>query len=84
MNAPGWLVGREDSSLFGADAREERRWIGKPWRRVELLTNRHFWKGEECSLTRDLTLHLGLRRLGFGLTVSFHRADVLDYSEETP
>jgi hypothetical protein len=76
------IVGREDSAIFGSDSREEIRWIGKPWRRVELLTHRTFWKGEEIDTTRDLSFHLGLRRLGFGVTLSFAKATVLDYGEE--
>ena len=76
------MIGREDSSFFGADSREERRWVGKPWRRIELLTNRHFYKGEEVETTRDLSFHIGLRRLGVGITFAVVRANVLDYSEE--
>lgn len=76
------LVGREDSAVFGSDSREEIRWVGKPWRRIELLTNRTFWKGEEIDTTRDLSFHLGMRRLGFGVTVSFTRQAVMDYGEE--
>jgi len=33
-------------------------------------------------ITRDLTFHLGSRRLGLGATLAFIKADVLDYSEE--
>jgi len=63
--------------------RETIRWIGKPWRRVELLTLRHFYKGGQVSQNRDLTLHLGLRRLGLSVTLILGKHDVLDYSEET-
>jgi len=62
--------------------RETTRWIGKPWRRIELLTNRHFYKGEQVGQDRDLTLHLGLRRLGLSVTLIFGKHDVLDYSDE--
>lgn len=62
--------------------RETRRWIGKPWRRIELLTHRHFYKGEQVGQNRDLTLHLGSRRLGLSVTLIFGKHDVLDYSDE--
>lgn len=76
------IVGREDSSVFGPDGREERRWVGKPWRRIELLTNRYFWKGTEHDRSRDLTFHFGFRRLGLGFTFIVSTASRLDYSEE--
>ena len=79
---PSRWVGREDSSVFGANQREEIRWIGKPWRRVELLTNRVFDKGEQIDVTRDLTFHIGFRRLGIGLTFSIVRASYLSYDED--
>jgi hypothetical protein len=78
------LVGREDWMGFGPDDREERRWIGKPWRRVELLTNRTFWKGEEIDTARDLTFHVGSRQLGLAFTFTVTKHSVLDYSDETP
>jgi hypothetical protein len=78
------IVGRADSSLFGSDSREERRWIGKPWRRVELLTTRTYWKGEEVDTARDLTFHFGLRWLGLAFTFIIVRQSCIDYSDETP
>jgi hypothetical protein len=62
--------------------REESRWIGKPWRRIELLTQRQFYRGEEVGRDRDVTVHLGLRRLGLSLTLILGKHDVLDYSDE--
>ena len=76
------IIGREDSSVFGADHREEVRLIGKPWRRVELLRNRYFYKGEQVEVTRDLTAHVGFRRLGIGFTFSIVQASYLDYGDE--
>ena len=76
------LISREDTAYFGADQPEQIRWIGKPWRRVELLTQRVFYRGEEIDRTRTLSIHFGLRRLGFGITISLVKASVLDYSEE--
>lgn len=79
MNA---IIGREDWSAFGPDGREERRWIGKPWRRIELLRHRSFYKGEEVECARDLSFHFGFRRLGLGFTFTVIKANYLDYSEE--
>lgn len=62
--------------------REEERWVGKPWRRIALLTLRHFYQGEECDRSRDLTFHVGLRRLGFAVTLSLGKHTVLDYTDE--
>lgn len=62
--------------------RETLRWVGKPWRRIELLTHRHFYKGEQVGQDRDLTLHLGLCKFGLCVTVTLGKHDVLDYSEE--
>lgn len=79
------LIGREDSQVFGADSLEERRWIGKPWRRLELMTNRTFWRGEEVdgSRSRDMSVHIGLRRLGIGLTLAVTKAPCLDYDDDS-
>jgi hypothetical protein len=62
--------------------RQTLRWIGKPWRRIELLTHRHFYKGEQVGRGRDLSLHLGLHRFGLCVTLIFGKHDVLDYSDE--
>lgn len=76
------LVGRQDSPRIGQGHVEEIRWIGKPWRRVELLTNRFFWKGEQVDVTRDLTFHAGLRRLGLAFTFTVIRTASFDYTDE--
>lgn len=80
MNA---IVGKSDSFVFSKDDHQEiAHWIGKPWRRVELLIHRFFYKGEMVDRTWDLTFHLGLRRLGVGFTFSVIRSRSLDYSDE--
>jgi hypothetical protein len=76
------FVGREDSNVFGSDHLEQQRWIGKPWRRINLLTNRTYWKGEQVDVTRDLSFHIGFRRLGLFLTFSVARQVGFDYSDE--
>jgi len=77
------IIGREVSPETEWDGlREEQAWIGKPWRRVELLTHRHFWQGEQIEVDRTLTLHLGRKRGGFSVTLILSR-DHYDYSEET-
>lgn len=79
------LLGREDSPETDWNPmREESRWVGKPWRRIELLTRRHFWKGEQCAVERDLTLHLGSRKFGLFVTLILSRQPGYDYSEDRP
>jgi hypothetical protein len=46
------------------------------------MRNRYFYKGEQIDCARDLIFHVGSRRLGFAVTVTFTRASVLDYSDE--
>jgi hypothetical protein len=41
-----------------------------------------FYKGEEIDRSRDLSFHLGIRRLGFAVSLSLTKQSVLDYSEE--
>jgi hypothetical protein len=77
------LVGRSFSPAEDwSPSSEETRWIGKPWRRVELLVTRSFWKGEQVDVSRDLSFHVGFRRLGLGFTFSITKQSHLDYSEE--
>jgi len=81
--ASTWPLGFSESpEQDWSPRRETSRWIGKPWRRIELLTVRDFWKGEEVGRSRALTIHFGLRRLGLGFTLILMKADVLDYSDE--
>lgn len=61
---------------------EDVRWIGKPWRRLELFINRHYWKGELVERSWTASLTVGLRRLGWTLQFSLTRDRVQDYSEE--
>src|SRR5437763_1573026 len=75
-------IGREDSPETASnEMREETRWIGKPWRRIELLRHRYFYKGENFTTERTLSIHLGSRRLGLFLTLILVRAPGYDYSE---
>jgi hypothetical protein len=76
------IVGREDFTGFGPDQREEHRWIGKPWRRVELVRNLVFYRGELIDVGRTLSIHLAIRRLGLALSLTLVRQSALDYSEE--
>lgn len=77
------IIGRSVSpETTWSPVRESEVWIGKPWRRISLLVIRHFYKGEEVDRSRDLTLHLGLRRLGFYVTLAVGKHTVLDYSDE--
>lgn len=75
------LVSREVTDWPG-DVQEDIAWIGKPWRRIERLVTRYFYKGEQVGENRDLTLHIGSRRLGRSVTLIFAKHDCLDYSEE--
>ncbi len=78
-----WPLGfAESPETDWSQTRETNRWIGKPWRRIELLTNRNFYKGREVGRNRDLTVHFGLRRLGIGVTLILMKVDALDYSDE--
>lgn len=78
------LVGREDSPATAWDNHSEHlRWVGKPWRRIELLTHRHYWNGEQTEVDRTLTMHLGRKRGGLSATLALS-LDGYDYSEERP
>lgn len=76
-----WPIGRERMP-DGNGMVEEMAWVGKPWRRIELLTHRFFWKGEETERSRTLTFHLGQRHGGFNITLILARGHY-DYSEES-
>lgn len=78
------MIGREDNWSFQRDHLEQIRWIGKPWRRIELLVNRHYWRGDQAEVNRDLTFHLGSRRLGVYVQFAIGRIPGLDYSEDRP
>lgn len=75
------LIGREVTDYPG-DTQEDVTWVGKPWRRIERLVTRYFYKGEQVGENRDLTVHLGSRRFGRSVTLIFGKHDCLDYSEE--
>lgn len=78
------IIGREDSPATAWDQTSESvRWIGKPWRRVESVVNRTYWKGECVNTDRTLSLHVGSRRLGVGVTLMLLRSPgMCGYSEE--
>lgn len=78
------LIGHEVGTDYGNGHVESIHWIGKPWRRIELLVNDFWWKGERTERTWDLTFHLGFRRLGFFLHWTIARSRGYDYSEERP
>jgi hypothetical protein len=75
------VIGREVSD-WGDHHREEISWIGKPWRRVTLLTHRYFWREEQFDVERDLSFHLGLRRFGLFFTFTIAHQSGYDYSDE--
>lgn len=80
-----WPFGHEVAKYWQNqrdDHQEETRWIGKPWRRIELLTTRSFYKGECVDTIRHFTVSLGCRRLGLHTQFSFTHQLGLDYSEE--
>jgi hypothetical protein len=76
------LVGREDGGSATAWSWESR-WVGKPWRRVELATHRFTWKGVTEVTDQTLTLHLGWPRFGVSVTLVMARG-AYDYSEDRP
>jgi len=76
------MIGRADSPATNSSLEEEIRWVGKPWRRIERVIHRHWWKGEVTEEDRSYSLHIGLRRLGLFLSLEWGRATVLDYSDE--
>lgn len=75
------LIGHE-TSADGNGMVESAHWIGKPWRRVELLVNDFYWKGVRSDRTWDLSLSLGFRRLGLFFHWSMARSRGFDYSDE--
>lgn len=76
------MIGRYDILWNQNDQRERCWWIGKPWRRVELLMQDVFWRGERVDRTTTSSLTIGFRRLGWHLHISLTRAVGMDYSDE--
>lgn len=76
------MIGREVSRDRDGSHVESQYWIGKPWRRVTLLVNDFYWKGERSERSWDLTVHIGFRRLGFGASWIIFRSLPMDYTEE--
>ncbi len=76
------FVGRDDWPPTEWDSSGElTRWVGKPWRRIEVVTRTYTWKGETEVTDRTVQLHLGSRRLGLAMTLILSRTQY-DYSEE--
>lgn len=80
----GNLVGRETTSDFRGENREDARWVGKPWRRLDLFVWETFRKGERVDRSWEASVNLGSRRLGFNLRLALTRQVGMDYSEEAP
>jgi hypothetical protein len=77
------IIGRSVTpAIHPNDSSEHLAWVGKPWRRVELLTHRDFYGGREVDRDTACTVHVGLRRLGLHATLTVGRQTVLDYSDE--
>ena len=73
------MIGHNEVTYWDGP-RERSWWIGKPWRRLEVLRQDHLYKGEVTSTTWDVTLHVALfRRIAF--TFSLLRDSWIDYSE---
>lgn len=76
------LMARDVVRFNAGEQEEDTRWIGKPWRRLELLVQRSFYKGECVDTTWTASASLGLRRLGWHLHVALTRSVGMDYSDE--
>lgn len=59
-------------------------WVGKPWRRLEIIVHDLVWKGEidKQARTWNLDLHLGFR--DWGMTWSLFHSPGADYSDDRP
>lgn len=79
-----WPFACERTASSTGDVLETARWIGPPWRRVELLVQDTHYRGERIDRTWILSWTLGLRRLGLHFDGAVGWARVLDYSEERP
>lgn len=77
----GYIVGFEQA-LYNSQTLERIWWIGKPWRRIELLVTDHIWKREIDRESRSwsLDLHFGFR--GWGVTWSLIHSPGYGYEEE--
>lgn len=78
------MIGKEVSRDHDGSHVETIRWIGKPWRRIELQVDDFYWKGERSERTWSLSIHVGFRRLGIFFHWSISRSAGYDYSEERP
>lgn len=81
------MIGKEVSPDFDGSHVQTERWIGKPWRRITLIVDDFYWKGERSERTWDVSFHLGFHVLGIFLNWSIahsHSAGYDYYSEERP
>lgn len=62
--------------------RETSRWIGKPWRRVELVVQDYLHDGERYARDWWVTLSVGSIRLGWHFHATLTRSPGFDYSDE--
>lgn len=76
------MIGYERSPSYDGSIVEICRWIGKPWRRIELLSNEYWHKGEMVERTWDLSFSIGLRRIGVFFHWNISRSRGFDYSDE--
>jgi hypothetical protein len=78
------MVSSEFTASHDGALQEDIRWIGKPWRRLELLNHRYYYRGECIETTWTASASLGLRRLGWHLHFALTRDRDQNYSEEPP
>lgn len=57
-------------------------WVGKPWRRVEMLVLDSYFNGERSCREFTVSVGLGSRRFGWHMAGSLTRAPGFDYSDE--
>lgn len=76
-----WPIGYEGSGVFGSDSIQRQWWIGKPWRRAEVMLTDSYYRGERVDRVTDVSLHIGSRRLGIHATIMLGHQTAMDYSE---
>jgi hypothetical protein len=76
------VIGTDTYRAYGDQQEEYSAWIGKPWRRLEYLRQRSFWKGECVNTDRTWSATLGLLRLGWHFHLTITRSVSADYSDE--
>lgn len=76
------FVAHSDEKGYSDGVRERSWWIGKPWRRVELLRIDSFYRDELVDSQYVLSVSLGSSRLGWHVHGALTRAVGMDYSDE--